>query len=96
MSTHKVISNQSLLDIALMYGGNVDSVFDIIKENEFMYDFTSNMQAGTFLSIPSNFENTDIPVKEYFTKKQTEIATIDALLFSEIGDFNDDFNNDFY
>jgi len=76
MKNHIVIENQSLLDIALMYFGNIDSVFDIINGNDFLYGFSELLKVGDKLNMPENslIENKDI--KQYFSKKQTQIATI--------------------
>jgi hypothetical protein len=39
MSNHVIIENQTLFDVAIMYYGNIDGIFDIIKTNSNDIDF---------------------------------------------------------
>lgn len=72
MKKIKVISNQSILDIAIQELGNVDAAFDLALYNDI--SITEVLVPGQELKIPtSEFIKTD--VFNYFFGKQRKIAT---------------------
>ncbi len=90
--THTVIENQSILDIALMYFGNVDAVFDIIRENNFEFDFAYQLQPNEKMIIPNISLAENKEIKQYFFKHKTEIATSQNLLLPYLAAFSTGFN----
>jgi len=74
---YKVINNQSLLDIACEIAGNVDAVFDLIKENDFVFnlDFATEPAVNDLVKIPSSFTNFTKQIADYFTATKRNIAT---------------------
>ena len=87
MKKHTVIEEQSLIDLALMYYGNIDGVFDILKINENLnLDVPAIPGTITYVQLD---ENNDFA--RYFDKNKTEISTGTVLE----PDFNFDFNLDF-
>jgi len=70
MIKHTFIENQSIIDIALMYYGNIDGVFDILKNNPDIN--LDNINVGSLVNV--NPDTTNDYVK-YFQKNKTEIAT---------------------
>lgn len=68
----RVISGQSLSDIAVQEDGNIDTVFEWALQNG--KSITEKLTPGETLISP-NSELKDKPISEYFTGVQKKLAT---------------------
>ncbi|AJA67310.1 hypothetical protein MYRA21_0066 [Myroides sp. A21] len=71
-----VISNQSLLDVALVEYGSVLAVFDLALNNNL--SITDTVPAGTELKLIATDEM-DVNVQDYCIRKSLNIATMSEL-----------------
>lgn len=71
-----VISNQSLLDVALVEYGSVLAVFDLALNNNL--SITDTVPAGTELKLIATDEM-DVNVQDYYVRKERNIATMSEL-----------------
>lgn len=72
MSKVKVISNQSVFDLAIQVLGNIDAAFDLAFANGI--SVTSELVAGQELIIPSSLF-TQLDVSNYYNARKKKIAT---------------------
>ncbi len=70
MTTNVTIENQSVLDIAIKHYGNIDGVFDIIKNNNIGLD--KSIEIGTKIIVNPDFKS---DVANYFRKQNYDMAT---------------------
>ena len=68
---HTVIEAQSLIDIALMYYGNIDAVFTILQNNPEL-NFDAPIVPGTKINVELDKTN---DFARYFDKNKIEIST---------------------
>ncbi len=68
---HIVTDKQSLIDIALMYYGNIDAVFAILQNNSEL-NFDSPIVPGTKIKVELDKTN---DFARYFDKNKIEIST---------------------
>lgn len=67
-----VLHNQSLLDIAISYGGNISVAFAIALENGI--SVTDDLQPGRLLAIPENIAQ-DVEIVNYYRSRGIHPAT---------------------
>lgn len=70
--THTKSNNQSIADIAVLYFGTIDGVFDLIKSNQIHLD--KPLKIGDKLTIPQS-EISEADIRAFFEKHAKSIAT---------------------
>lgn len=90
-----VENNQSIWDLAIQYYGSPSGVRELIQNNP-QLNFHDSVKAGSKIQIIG--EPLDKAVYEYLKKEELIPATAvqEDLSPSTGGDFNKDFNKDFY
>jgi hypothetical protein len=87
MKTIKVQDGQNIFDIALQYYGDVSAIVRVAQDNGI--SITQNLTAGQELKIG---EPTNKIVQKYFEDRKIVINTDTK---PALGDFNQDFSQDF-
>lgn len=80
---YRVISNQTLLDVAVENFGSIESVFDLALFNDL--EITSKIDAGDILNIPaSSYFNVDVSnyFKNYFKRIATDVYQTEETIIS--------------
>jgi hypothetical protein len=88
MKTIKVQDGQNIFDIALQYYGDASAVVRVAQENNI--SVTQTLTAGQLLKIG---EPTNKVISQYFEDRKKVINTDTK---PTLGDFNQDFNQDFH
>lgn len=86
----KIVESQSIIDVVLNYYGTIEPLFNFVKSNS-LGSIDVILLAGQEIEIDETLIG-DSAVVNYFNKNNFLVATSDEI---EIGDFNEDFNNDF-
>lgn len=87
-------NGQDVFDVSLQHFGDIETgLFSIVKDNNLA--LSSENLFGKNLTL--NNDNLGVrKIKDFFSNIKFTINNSDELTFSPIGDFNNDFNNDFY
>ncbi len=88
MKTIKVQDGQNILDIALQYYGDAAAVVRVAQENNIAV--TQVLTSGQLLKIG---EPTNKVISQYFEDRKKVINTDTQII---LGDFNQDFSQDFH
>jgi len=90
-----VENNQNIFDVALQEFGSLEETFKMLSDNNLT--FNSKLQSGQELII-NNAELGDNNVKNFVTLQKITYNNDQGLFVPPLvaGDFNSDFNQDFY
>ena len=94
-SKFKVEVKQSIYDLAIQEYGTVESVFALLNDNaDKIPDLNTNLAPGTLLKAISPAG--DVDMLRYYKDRKLQPVSLDDNVPGMHGDFNDDYNNDFY
>lgn len=89
-----VQDGQTVWDLAIQQYGGVEGVFNLIKDNPgVIAGVDSQLAAGTELKVKSDPVNTD--VLAYYTENEIKPASITNKNLELLGDFSNDYNEDY-
>jgi hypothetical protein len=92
IKTAVVLENQNLFDLAIQYGGSVESIFEIMDANpDVITSITSQDLSGKVISYTEKKLN----LTEYFRKNKIFIATADNTESTTARAFDDSFDLSF-
>jgi len=88
-------NNQNIFDLVLQEFGSLDHVFTMINDNDLT--FNSKLKSGQKLNI-NNTGLGDNSVKNFVTLQKVKYNNDQGIFVPPLvaGDFNSDFNQDFY
>ena len=93
--THTVTNGQDIFDVVLQRYGDMENAFDMLALNPGL-NIDGFIQSGDEIEF-NNDELGIINIKERFTLTNFVVMNADEELLSEtVGDFNNDFNNDYF
>ncbi len=87
---------QDIYDFSLQIFGQIDNIFDIFASNtDVDLDINDNLGAGSSLEADAEGKG-NIINKEFFERASFKPINVDIIdIFTNEGDFNNDFNNDY-
>lgn len=85
----KVISDQNIIDFVIEHTGSTEGLFDVLVLNDNL-GVNSILKLGDIINVPD--EPSDENVFNFYEKNELIVTTGETEI---LGDFNDDFNEDF-
>lgn len=80
----KIGNNQSLFDIALQEFGSIEAIFNIIQDNQNLFNgITDNVNIGDEINIRAISDKENKTVKNYYKINKLKPATKDELMINE-------------